>query len=196
MAIINYRMSMIGFYKIRMSKDLYFTADLKFGNEDKDSQKSSIKLALLAVYEKIDGTLRNHGITLDDMPDMISCFMAGRPYKDLELKFVEFGPKQLRFLVAVTSYESDTIFAIELPYGDTCGSISISDSHGCEEYVLRWRHGLLNSIRQTINCTQKVFQIRFSRRTETMSVSADLSDAIVTVVEDDLLPARKFHDDD
>ena len=196
MAFYAYRLPMIGFYEIRIEKDMTFLADIRFDDEDKDAQKSYVKLALLATYDGIDGTLRNHGITLDDLPDMFAAFMMGRPYKDLVLKFVEVGPKRLSFLVAVTSYENKETFAITLYFGDTRGEFSISDRSDSESYVLNWRHGLLDTIRQTINYERKIFQIQFSRRNETLAADADLSDAIVTITEENPLPARPYHDDD
>ena len=196
MAMYAYRLSMVGNYMIRVEKDMSFTTVIKFENEDKDAQKSYIKMALLVKYEGIDGTLRNHGITLDDLPDMFGCFMTGRPYKDLVLKFVEVCPKRLRFLVAITSYGNEETFAIDMPFGDTRGAIDISDRSLSETYVLKWRNGLLDRITQEINYERKVFQVRFGKRTETMRDSADLSYAIVTVTEENPIPRRPHYDDD
>ena len=195
MAFFTCRISMVGFYKIKLRKDMVISASVKHDDADKDDQSPSIRLALLVKYEGIDGTLRNHGITLDDMPDMISCFMSGRSYKDLELKLIEVGPKRLRFFVTVKGFGEET-FAIALPFSGTTGSLDISDRGNNEVYELKWRKGQLSDIHQTFRFTRKCFQFHLGGRGDTMDDDVDFSDAMVTVTEETPIDPVPHFDDD
>ena len=156
MAVITYSLPMKGYYMIPMYNKSIIIYMLKHNNPEKNSPEFYVRLAKLFERGMIDDRLRERGITLADLPEMLMNFAMAKPYKKFVLSSIEVGLRRIRLNLVPTDISLRDEYVITMALNESNGELHIS-SNGSEFYVLKWVNGYLTKIEEYFGTRKRIY---------------------------------------